>query len=109
MDSSNLVVLFQRLASLRRRKAGACGKTEKTEVSSEKSPRTVVACCYYVTMSMLAGGLCNSERLLWSKERSSYWWDFIVCKTFSQDDWLDNSQSTFNFICTEYLSRDLTL
>ncbi len=37
-------------------------------------------------------------------EKFLYWWDFIVCKTFSRDDWLDNfrmSQSTFNFICTE--------
>ena len=41
------------------------------------------------------------------KERSYYWWNHIVCLTFSAGDWLDNfrmSQATFVYVCNELRS-----
>ena len=38
------------------------------------------------------------------KERSSYWWDDVVNRTFSAHDWLENfrmSQATFLYVCNE--------
>ena len=42
------------------------------------------------------------ERRIWIKERSRYFWEYIVKKTFSEDDWYQNfrvSKQTFYYIC----------
>ena len=60
-------------------------------------------------MSMLALSLhTTSVRTLWAKERSSYWWDYIVKRTFSCHDWLENfrmSEAIFIFLCNELRSN----
>lgn len=52
---------------------------------------------------------CNllPERIVWTKERSSHWWEHIVKSTFTPQDWLENfrvSQRTFLYLCDELRS-----
>lgn len=48
------------------------------------------------------------ERALWSKARSSDWWDRIVNQTFDDNNWRENfrmSRATFLYICNELRGR----
>ena len=49
----------------------------------------------------------SQERMLWTKERSSHWWEHVVKSTFTQNDWIENfrmSQCTFSYLCDELRS-----
>ena len=49
----------------------------------------------------------SQERMLWTKERSSHWWEHVVKSTFTQKDWIENfrmSQCTFSYLCDELQS-----
>ena len=107
MNSQNVVV-FSRCSytKLRRRKAAALKRKYASRQRRLQFLRrqTQERLLFAIVMSLLAGSLCKTERLLWSKERSSYWWEFIVNKTFSRSDRLDNfrmSQATFDILCDE--------
>ena len=44
------------------------------------------------------------ERHVWTKPRSSEWWDWIVMRTFDEKDWLENfrmGKDTYMYICNE--------
>lgn len=44
-----------------------------------------------------------------NKSRSSDWWDKIVLKHFTDEDWLENfrvSKSTFNYLCLQLQPKD---
>ena len=59
---------------------------------------------FTLALSMLAFNCCLPTRSLWMKERSSYWWDHVVNRTFTAHDWLENfrmSQATFLYVCNE--------
>ena len=59
---------------------------------------------FTLVLSILALNCCSPTRSLWMKERSSYWWDDVVNRTFSAHDWLENfrmSQATFLYVCNE--------
>ena len=46
----------------------------------------------------------SAVRVVWAKERSTYWWERIVKLTFSPNDWIENfrmSESTFTYLCNE--------
>ena len=63
--------------------------------------------CFAFAMSIVAFNLHTPTRSLWAKERSSFWWDHIVNRTFCCRDWLENfrmSQMTFLYICNEISS-----
>ena len=48
---------------------------------------------------------------VWAKERSKYWWDYIINETFTPSDWLANfwmSQETFLYLCDRSLHRGNT-
>ena len=53
---------------------------------------------------------CNGtspERMIWTKERSSYWWEYVVNSTFTSQDWLENfhmSRQMFLYLCDELKS-----
>ena len=32
----------------------------------------------------------TTDHALWTKQRSTYWWDFIANETFSRADWMEN-------------------
>ena len=79
--------------------AGSC--TKKADFCSEAGQRTSF---FTLVLSMLALNCCSPTRSLWMKERSSYWWDNVVNRTFSAHDWLENfrmSQATFLYVCNE--------
>ena len=62
---------------------------------------------FAVMISMYALAFCSPPRSLWTKERSSYWWEHIVNHTFSTHDWLENfrmSQAIFAYVCDELRS-----
>ena len=63
-----------------------------------------------VFMMMLAGlsfglhGQGSTVRSVWSKERSSHWWEHIVTSHFTPQDWLQNfrmSKDTFAYLCDQ--------
>ena len=59
---------------------------------------------FLILMSLTAVRIHSPVRTVWSKERSSYWWEDIVGKTFTSQDWLENfriSNSTFMYLCNE--------
>ena len=63
----------------------------------------------FVTMISIALVSCNlaSERAVWTLQRSSHWWEDVVCGSFSSEQWLENfrmSRSTFQYLCDELRS-----
>ena len=65
--------------------------------------QTMERLMFVVLMSVTC---CNMapERMIWTKERSSQWWEQVVKSTFTSKDWLENfrmSQCTFNYLCDE--------
>ena len=60
-------------------------------------------------VALMTLSYCNlsPERTIWTKERSSHWWEHVVKSTFTQQDWLQNfrmSQCTFMYLCHELRS-----
>ena len=62
-----------------------------------------------MSLSVILSSVCVYHNLLivksaiWSKERSSDWWDQIVVE-FGDEEWQENfqmSQTLFNFLCSE--------
>ena len=44
----------------------------------------------------------STTRTVWAKERSSFWWEYIVNNTFTSHDWITNfrmSRATFMYVC----------
>ena len=66
---------------------------------------------FYFTI-FLSAVIClhlSMGRSVWSYERSSPWWDRIVNKSFSEEDWLENfrmSRGTFLYLCAELKSLE---
>jgi len=61
---------------------------------------------FVVLMSVTCCKL-SPERMIWTKERSSHWWENVVKSTFAPQDWLENfrmSQCTFMYLCDELRS-----
>ena len=59
---------------------------------------------FLLIMSVTAVHIHSPIRTVWSKERSSYWWEQIVGRTFTSQDWLENfrmSRATFMYLCNE--------
>ena len=45
-----------------------------------------------------------AARVVWVKERSTYWWERIVNITFTPNDWVESfrmSRTTFTYLCNE--------
>ena len=62
---------------------------------------------YLFLLSALRGAM-RSERSVWTKSRSSDWWERIVLETFQEEDWQENfrmSHATFVYICNELRCR----
>ena len=46
---------------------------------------------FLLLVSMAGGSVSlSTDRTLWAKQRSTYWWDFIANETFSWADWMEN-------------------
>ena len=61
---------------------------------------------FVVLMSVTCCNL-SPERMIWTKERSSQWWEQVVKSTFTPQDWLENfrmSQHTFMYLCDKLRS-----
>ena len=86
--------------SLSRKRRLACA--HRRQVFIQKQARE---CLFFtLALSMLAFNCCSPARSLWMKERSLYWWDHVVNRTFIAHDWLENfrmSQATFLYMCNE--------
>ena len=62
---------------------------------------------FLLIMSVAALHIHSPIRSVWSKERSSFWWEQIVGRTFTPQDWLENfrmSRATFLYLCNELRS-----
>ena len=114
MDSSVAVAAFvnimmqqsavlRKKAILQRRKAAM--KRRKKFFKRQARERMLFA----MTLSLAMLSMWSSSRIVWTKERSSQWWDRVVMGTFTNHDWLQNfrmSQETFLFICNELRSLE---
>ena len=57
-----------------------------------------------VTITIASLNTSALVRTIWSKERSSAWYDNIVSGTFTNNDWIENfrmTKETFLYICNE--------
>ncbi|XP_038056827.1 protein ANTAGONIST OF LIKE HETEROCHROMATIN PROTEIN 1-like [Patiria miniata] len=53
-------------------------------------------------MSLTTNNEPSVERRLWTRERSSMWWDVVVKEHWTDQDWIENfrmTKSTFMYIC----------
>ena len=60
-------------------------------------------CQFFLSSARVYHNSLIVERAIWSKERSSDWWDQIVVK-FGDEEWCENfrmSRTLFNFLCSE--------
>ena len=110
MDDACVCVVLKALASRKRRTNALLWKKRLTQSRRKRkfSQRQAHERLFFtVMMSIFAINVCSPTRSLWTKERSSYWWDHIVKQTFTPRDWLDNfrmSQATFVYVCNELRS-----
>ena len=110
MDDACMCVVLKALASRKRRTNALLWKKRLTQSRRKRkfSQRQAHERLFFtVMMSIFAINVCSPTRSLWTKERSSYWWDHIVKQTFTPRDWLDNfrmSQATFVYVCNELRS-----
>ena len=61
---------------------------------------------YVMMIAIVTANLAN-ERVVWTKQRSSDWWENVVCSSFSSEQWMENfrmSKSTFLYLCDEIRS-----
>ena len=80
-------ILAKRRAAVAERRRSNRVKKYKLFVAKQARERMLFAlmlttACTYTIM--------KPGKVLWSKERSGFWWDETVMKTFSDNDWLDN-------------------
>ena len=109
MDGAGLCVyVFLRSRSARARRNNAftrkrrLARARKRLLFAQKQAQERLF--FALMLSTIGFNLCSPTRSLWTKERSSYWWDHIVSQTFSPRDWLENfrmSQATFMYVCDE--------
>ena len=102
MLASNLAKSSAQRAALRRRRYRAENMRRMRLFYQEQSHQRMM----FLLMVSMAGASFSltTDRALWTKQRSTYWWDFIVNDTFSRDDWLENfrmSRETFVYLCDQ--------
>lgn len=70
----------------------------------QRSSRRKVILVLLVTTALLHAFNTRLPHEVWSLPRSSVWWEEIVCKSFSERDWILNfrvSRETFLYICAQ--------
>ena len=63
---------------------------------------------FYLLLLTTMKGALRCPQTLWTKPRSSDWWERIVLQTFSNSDWRENfrmSYATYVYICNELRCR----
>ena len=111
MDKRVAALLIVRALLLKRKRRAAMRlKRMKQERSRRKQAfvrrQAMERMLFIVWMSVTYSNL-SPERMIWTKERSSHWWEHIVKSTFTSQDWLENfciSQHTFLYLCDELWS-----
>lgn len=96
-------------ALLLKRKRRAVKRLERMKEERGRHRRAFVrrqAMERFMFVVLMSVTCCNlsPERMIWTKERSSYWWEHIVKTTFTPQDWLENfrmSQCTFMYVCDQ--------
>ena len=105
------VCMFLRARSARIRRINALARKRRRAQAQKKRilarKQAQQRLFFVLMMSLVAFNVSSPARSIWVKERSSYWWNYIVSETFSDSDWLDNfrmSQATFIYVCNELRS-----
>ena len=87
------VSVYMRLFETRRshdavvsRRKRACSRRKRLFARRQTQERLI----YAFMLSMFALNLHSPVRSLWAKERSTYWWEQVVNRTFTPYDWLEN-------------------
>ena len=85
-------VSWRRRESIRRRRAFA----------KRQAQQRLVFVLMLAGLSFGMHGRGSSARTVWTKDRSSHWWDHVVNSCFTAQDWLNNfrmSKETFMYLC----------
>ena len=110
MDTHVVAALVVRDLLRRKRRAGK--RLKQIEEERRRRRRAFVSrqarerLMFAVLMSVTCCNL-SPERTVWTKERSSHWWEHVVKSTFTPQDWLENfrmSQCTFMYLFNELRS-----
>ena len=108
MDKVLAVRAFMKAARMReeirrkRRRRRERNKRWKAFVRRQAQQRFVFLLLLTGITSSIGQG--SSTRELWTKERSTHWWDHVVNSTFTNQDWLINfrlSKATFIYLCEQ--------
>ena len=82
-------------------------KVERERRQSDLLRRKRRECLIFImTIGIVTSNLAN-ERVIWTKQRSSDWWENVVCSSFLSEQWMENfrmSRSTFLYLCDEIQS-----
>ena len=68
---------------------------------------------FLILMSTLTSQL-HIERSIWVRPRSSDFWEYIINRTFNENDWYENfkmRKETFLYLCSElrvYIEKENT-
>ena len=111
MDKCVVASLVVRVLLLRR-KCRAARRLKRMKEERRRHRRAFVrrqAMEQLMFVVLISVTCCNlsPERMIWTKERSSHWWEHVVKSTFTSQDWLKNfcmSQCTFTYLCNELQS-----
>ena len=76
-------------------------KLERKRRRREFLRRKECECLMYVMMIAIVSCNLASERVVWTLTRSSEWWEDVVCKSFTSEQWLENFRmlkGTFQYL-----------
>ena len=83
----------------RRRKAMAARARMRRVFRQRQAQQSIL---FTFTLSICLLNCLSTTRTIWAKERSSFWWEYIVNNTFTSHDWITNfrmSRATFMYVC----------
>ena len=95
----NFMLETSRQAISRRRKAMAARARRKRAFCQRQAQQLIL---FAFTLSICLLNCLSTTRTIWAKERSSFWWEYIVNNAFTSHDWITNfrmSRATFMYVC----------
>ena len=72
-------------------------KQKRSRRRREFDRRQAIERLVFVMLMSVACLNLSQERMLWTKERSSHWWEHVVKSTFIQNDWIENFRISVYF------------
>ena len=106
--------VFKRRALARRRRRDIQRMSAQCRIASYRTFRARLVKRLFNNLTFEFSRPREISRSVWNKPRSNNWWDLIVERTFSDEDWKKNfrmGKSTFSFLCEKlspFISKEDT-